>query len=81
MKTAISQGRRIHFLPPYRFRNMLLHRRVVGYPACFGEKLCFAELIKAVVDLRSVKEPCEIEEITKACNIGYRNAYSCYAEL
>lgn len=24
-----------------------------------------------MVSLRSVKEPCEIEEITKACNIGY----------
>ena len=29
------------------------------------------ELIKAVVSLRSVKEACEIEQITNACNIGY----------
>ena len=29
------------------------------------------ELIKAVVVLRSVKEPCEIEEIERACDIGY----------
>lgn len=29
------------------------------------------ELIEAVVALRSVKEQCEIDEITKACNIGY----------
>ena len=34
MKTAISQGRRI--------QEYALARRVVGYPACFGEKLCFA---------------------------------------
>ena len=30
MKTAISQGRRIHFLPPYRFRNMLLLEELLG---------------------------------------------------
>ena len=28
-------------------------------------------MIKAVVDLRSVKEACEIAEIDLACNIGY----------
>ena len=71
MKTAISQGRRIHFLPPYRFRNMLLLEELLGIRPALVENYASLELIKAVVDLRSVKEPCEIEEITKACNIGY----------
>ena len=71
MKTAISQGRRIHFLPPYRFRNMLLLEELLGIRPAFVKNYASLELIKAVVDLRSVKEPCEIEEITKACNIGY----------
>ena len=71
MKTAISQGRRIHFLPPYRFRNMLLLEELLGIRHALVKNYASLELIKAVVDLRSVKEPCEIEEITKACNIGY----------
>ena len=71
MKTAISQGRRIHFLPPYRFRNMLLLEELLGIRPALVKNYASLELIKAVVDLRAVKEPCEIEEITKACNIGY----------
>ena len=71
MKTAISQGRRIHFLPPYRFRNKLLLEELLGIRPALVKNYASLELIKAVVDLRSVKEPCEIEEITKACNIGY----------
>ena len=71
MKTAISQGRRIHFLPRYRFRNMLLLEELLGIRPALVKNYASLELIKAVVDLRSVKEPCEIEEITKACNIGY----------
>ena len=71
MKTAISQGRRIHFLPPYRFRNMLLLEELLGIRPALVKNYASLELIKAVVDLRSVKEPCEIEEITKACNSGY----------
>ena len=71
MKTAISQGRLIHFLPPYRFSNMLLLEELLGIRPALVKNYASLELIKAVVDLRSVKEPCEIEEITKACNIGY----------
>ena len=33
------------------------------------------ELIKAIVDQRIVKEECEIQEIDKACNIGYTMHY------
>jgi len=71
LKEAISQGRKIHFLPPYRFRNMLLLEELLGIRPALVKNYASLELIKAVVDLRSVKEPCEIEEITKACNIGY----------
>ena len=71
LKKAIAAGRRIHFLPPYRFRNMLLIEDLLGIHHSLVKEYASLELIKAVVDLRSVKEPCEIEEITKACNIGY----------
>lgn len=71
LKEAISQGRRIHFLPPYRFRNVILLEDLLGIHHAQIKNYASVELIKAVVSLRSVKEPCEIEEITKACNIGY----------
>lgn len=71
LKEAISKGRRIHFLPPYRFRNVILLEDLLGIHHSLIKNYASLELIKAVVSLRSVKEPCEIEEITKACNIGY----------
>lgn len=71
LKEAISKGRRIHFLPPYRFRNVVLLEDLLGIHHALIKNYASLELIQAVVSMRSVKEPCEIEEITKACNIGY----------
>lgn len=71
LREAVAQGRRVHFLPPYRFRNMMLIEDLLGIHHSLVKKYASLELIKAVVALRSVKEACEIEEITKACNIGY----------
>lgn len=68
---AISQRRPIHFLPPYRYDNMLLLEDLTGIRASMTKQHASVELIKAVVALRSVKEACEIAEIDKACNIGY----------
>lgn len=68
---ALSQKRPVHFLPPYRFDNMLLLEELIGIRSSMIKQHASVELIKAVVSLRSAKEPCEIEEIDKACNIGY----------
>ena len=68
---AIAQGRKVHFLPPYRYDNMMLLEELTGIRASIVKKYASLELIKAVVALRSVKEACEIEEIDLACNIGY----------
>lgn len=71
LKQAVREGRKIHFLPPYRYRNMLLLEELLGIHPSMQKQYASVELIKAVVALRSAKEDCEIEEITKACNIGY----------
>lgn len=71
LKEAISQGRKIHFLPPYRYHNMLLLEDLLGIHHSLIKNYSSLELIKAVVALRSVKEACEIEQINLACNIGY----------
>ena len=65
----------IHIIPEYIFipRIDIDHSCKTGLIQTekIEKRTILTELIKAVVDLRSVKEPCEIEEITKACNIGY----------
>ena len=68
---AISQRRKIHFLPPYRYDNMMLLEELTGIRASMTKQHASLELIKAGISLRAVKEACEIEEIDKACNIGY----------
>lgn len=68
---AVVQKRKVHFLPPYRYANMMLLEELTGIKASVVKQYASLELIKAVVDLRSVKEACEIKELDLACNIGY----------
>ncbi|MGL5957791.1 MAG: aminopeptidase P family protein [Phocaeicola sp.] len=68
---AIEQGRKVHFLPPYRSENKMWLEELIGVRAATVTSYASVELIKAVVALRSVKEACEIAEIDLACNIGY----------
>ena len=71
LREAQQKGRTIHFLPPYRNYNKILLHQLLGTPLDGLREAASVELIKAVVALRLVKEPCEIEEIDKACNLGY----------
>ena len=68
---AIRQGRKIHFLPPYRAENKMWLERLTAISSRRIVEYASVELIRAVVELRSVKEPVEIEEIKKACATGY----------
>ena len=71
LQDAQRKGRRIHFLPPYRNHNRILLHQLLGLPLDGLKEAASVELIKSVVALRLVKEPCEIAEIDKACNLGY----------
>ncbi|MBR5855753.1 MAG: aminopeptidase P family protein [Bacteroidales bacterium] len=73
---ALSQGRKVHFLPPYRNHNRILLNSLLGIPVAALKENASVGLIKAVVDLRLVKEACELEEIEKACNVGYAMHYT-----
>jgi len=64
-------GREIHFLPPYRADNSILLENLLGIKPAVQKKFASAELIKAVVALRSVKEACEIEALEQAQKIAY----------
>ena len=68
---AVSQNRKIHFLPPYRHDTMIVISDLLGIHPYKQKESASLELINAVVKLRSVKEQQEIEEIERACEIGY----------
>lgn len=68
---AVSQNRKIHFLPPYRYDTMIVISDLLGIHPYKQKEAASLELINAVVKLRSVKEQQEIEEIERACEIGY----------
>lgn len=71
VKTFVSQGRKVHYLPPYRHANMLWLENLLGIPALQTKSQASIELIKAVVALREIKDELEIAEIEKACNTGF----------
>ncbi|MBN2399124.1 MAG: aminopeptidase P family protein [Candidatus Aminicenantes bacterium] len=68
LKSAVRQGRRIHFLPPYRSENALQLEKLLGIQHGFVKSYASVALIKAVVALRSIKGRQEIEEIEGAMN-------------
>ena len=69
---AKNHCRRVHFLPPYRFDNKIQIQELLGIHPSQQTTLASMDLIMAVVKMRSVKEPQEIEEIERACAIGYQ---------
>ena len=72
IEKAISAGRKIHFIPPYRAENKLLLNELLGISVSKLKSYASLELIKAIIGLRSVKEAQEIVEIRKACAVGYQ---------
>ena len=78
VSSAVTAGRSVHFLPPARYYNQMKIAELTGISNASVRKVApvaaggaSEELVKAVVALRLIKEECEIEEIDKACDIGY----------
>ena len=63
---AKSGGRPIHFLPPYRYRNMFLLHQWLDIPVDELSKKASVELVKAVVSQRSHKGQEEVAEMERA---------------
>ena len=68
---ALRQKRKIHFLPPYRHDIKIQIFDLLGIHPVQQKEAASMELIKAVVNMRSVKEQQEIEELERAAEIGY----------
>lgn len=67
-----AQGRKIHFLPPYRHDNMIQIMDLLGIHPSKQKEASSIDLIKAIVSMRSVKTEEEIAELEKASEIGYQ---------
>ena len=68
---AFSKKRDIHLLPSYRGETKIFLGSVLKDNPCQMKTRASADLIRAVVSLRSVKEKIEISEIEKAVDIAY----------
>lgn len=71
LKKAIAEGRKIHFVPPYRGEHKLQLSDLLGIHPCRVADYVSLDLIKAVVKQREIKEEVEITEIEKAVGIAY----------
>ncbi len=69
---ALKEKRTVHFLPPYRHDTMIQIFDLLGIHPNQQRELASLSLIKAVVKMRSVKSQLEIDEIERACIVGYK---------
>jgi Xaa-Pro aminopeptidase len=71
IKRAVKHGKQIHFTPPYRHDNMLKLEKFLAIRAAELNKHASVELIKAIVDQRSIKEDVEIAHLEEIMDIAY----------
>ena len=69
---AQAKGRKIHYLPPYRFDTKIQIMDLTGIHPSQQKDAASLDLIHAVVKMRSTKSELEIAEIEDACAVGYR---------
>jgi len=68
---APRSSKKVHFLPPYRHDTKIQIMDLLGIHPSQQKERASLQLIKAVVKMRSTKEPQEIEAIERACDVGY----------
>jgi len=71
LNSAIKKGRRVHYLPPHRPELTLKIEQLLGIGHSLSKDYSSLELIKAVVEQRSVKIQEEIEEMEIAHAITF----------
>lgn len=71
VEMAVRKGRSIHFLPPYRADKKIMLADLLGVTTAALPNYISIDLALAVVSLRDKKSQEEIDEIEKACEIGY----------
>lgn len=69
---AIKQGRKVHFNPPYRGETIMQMSDLFGIHHSRVRDYASLEYTKACIDIRSIKEPCEIEEMERHMATAYQ---------
>lgn len=69
LKKAKAQGRKIHFLPPYRTENKIKLFELLDIKPAQQKEASSLEFVKAVIAQRNYKTPEEIAEIEKAVDV------------
>lgn len=72
IRRAIAQGRRIHFLPPYRGETKLQLSALLGIGPALLHDYKSVDLMFAVAEMRERKSDEEIEQMERAFEIGHR---------
>ncbi|RLD43636.1 MAG: aminopeptidase P family protein [Bacteroidetes bacterium] len=72
MDKVLSEGRKVHYLPPYRGETDIQIADLLHINIADVRKQASSELIRAVVKLKEVKDEYEIAEIEKAVDIAYK---------
>lgn len=68
---AKAAGQTIHFVPPYRHDIQIQIMDLLGIHPSLQRENASVKLIMAIVHMRDKKTDEEIEEIERACHIGY----------
>jgi Xaa-Pro aminopeptidase len=71
LQKAVSEGRKVHILPPYRGDQVLHLAELLNCTAGEVDGFVSVEFIKAVVALRNIKDEFEIAEIEKAVDVAH----------
>ncbi len=71
VRRASAGGRRVHYVPPYRGVTTIKIAELTSRTPAEAREGGSAELVKALVRLRSVKEQCEIEDMDRQMAFGY----------
>jgi Xaa-Pro aminopeptidase len=71
LRKAIQKGRKVHFLPPYRYETVSKLSTLLGINDILVRDYASQALIKAVVSQRSIKIQEEIAEMEKAVDVSY----------
>lgn len=70
LQKAQAQGRRIHYLPPYRGGHYITLQELLNIPPSRQQEGVSVDFIKAVVNQRNYKSVEEIEQIEEAVTIS-----------
>ena len=68
---AIKQGRKIHFVSPYRGETQMQLADLLGIKYTNVKNYISIELVKAIIKQRSIKSDLEVAEIEKAIETAY----------